>query len=143
MPKGTKTGPRITIEWGTVSRKVNGQKKSVKVTSRVVATTAKLFGLTESKAVAAKVVSAKGGKGGRKVIQAPSTIVSPRVILASVDGVIYHRVPVPQGVSLSKAFPVFQKGKKAYAIKFQGGLPKIIGKPSKDTKSKAKAATKK
>lgn len=140
MAKGTKVGPRVTIDWGSVSRKVNGKKKNVKATSRVVATTAKLFGLTETKSVAAKVVNVKSSKGTRKIIQSPSTGVARRVILASVDGVIYHRVPVPQGVSLAKAFAIFQKGKKAYSIKFQGGTPKIIGTRSKDTKSKSKKA---
>ena len=140
MPKGTKVGPRVTIEWGAVSRKVNGKKSNVKVTSRVVATTAKLFGLTESKTVAAKIVNTKTKKGSRKIIQSPSTSVARRVIFASVDGKIWHRVPVPQGISLAKASAIFQKGKKAYAIKFQGGDPKIIGKASKDTKSKSKAA---
>jgi hypothetical protein len=138
--KGKKVGPRITVEWGSVTKKVNGQKKNVKVTSRVVATTATLFGLTESKAAAAKVVNTKTKKGTRKVLQSPSTGVARRVIMATVDGKIYHRVPVPQGISLAKAFAIFQKGKKAYAIKFQGGIPKIIGKASKDSKTKSKAA---
>jgi hypothetical protein len=141
MPKGVKVGPRVTIDWGAVSRKVNGKKSNVKVVSRVVATTAKLFGLTESKTVAAKIVNSKTKKGTRKIIQSPSTSVARRVIFASTDGKIWHRVPVPQGISLAKAFAIFQKGKKAYAIKFQGGIPKIIGKASKDTKSKSKLAT--
>lgn len=140
MPKGTKVGPRITVEWGSITKKVKGQKKNVKATSRVVATTAKLFGLTESKTVGAKIVNAKSAKGTRKILQSPSTSVARRVIMATVDGKIYHRVPVPQGVSLAKAFAIFQKGKKAYAIKFEGGIPKIIGKASKDTKTKSKVA---
>ena len=140
MPKGTKVGPRVTIDWGSVSKKVDGKKKNVKASSRVVETTAKLFGLKESTASSAKIVNVKTKKGTRKVIQSPSTAVARRVIFASTDGVIWHRVPVPQGISLAKAFAVFQKGKKAYAIKFQGGTPKIIGKATKDTKSKSKEA---
>ncbi len=138
--KGKKVGPRVTIEWGTVSRKKSGKKTNVKATSRVVETTAKLFGLTESKAVAAKVVNTKSKKGTRKIIQAPSRSVSSRKMLASVDGKVWHQIPLPTGISLAKAFAILQKGKKAYMIKFQGGTPKIIGKASKDTKSKAKVA---
>ncbi len=138
--KGKKVGPRITVDWGTVSKKVNGKKSNVKASSRVVATTATLFGLVESKAAVAKVINTKTKTGSRKIIKSPSTAVARRVIFATVDGKIWHRVPVPQGISLAKAFAIFQKGKKAYAIKFQGGLAKIIGKASKDTKSKSKAA---
>lgn len=138
--KGKKVGPRVTIEWGTVSRKQSGKKVNVKATSRVVKTTADLFGLKESKAVGAKVINAKAKKGTRKVIQAPSRSVSSRKMLASVDGKVWHQIPLPTGISLAKAFAILQKGKKAYMIKFQGGTPKIIGTASKDTKSKAKAA---
>lgn len=140
MAKGKAVGPRVTIEWGTVTRKQKGKKVTVKVTSRVVKSTAELFGLKEAKAVSAKVVSTKSGKPTRKIIQAPTRHVSSRKMLASVDGKVFHQIPIPAGVSLSKAFAVFQKGKKAHMIKFQGGIPKIIGVASKDTKSKAKAA---
>ena len=138
--KGKKVGPRVTIEWGTVPRKQKGKKVNVKATSRVVKTTADLFGLKESKAVGAKVINTKTAKGSRKIIQSPSRSVSSRKMFASVDGKVFHQIPLPAGISLAKAFAIMQKGKKAYMIKFQGGIPKIIGVPSKDTKSKAKAA---
>jgi hypothetical protein len=140
MPKGVKVGPRVTIDWGTTTKKVAGKKVNVKAVSRVLASTATLFGLKEGKAPGSTVVNVKTKKGSRKVLKTPNVTVSSRVIEASVDGRIYHRVPVPQGVSLAKAFAIFQKGKKAYAIKLPGGLPKIIGKASKDTKSKSKKA---
>ena len=140
MAVSKKIGPRVTIEWGTITRKKKGKKVTVKATSRVVKTTAELFGLKESKAVSAKIVSVKVAKGTRKIIQAPSRSVSSRKMFASVDGKVFHQIPLPAGISLSKAFATLQKGKKAYMIKFQGGISKIIGVPSKDTKTKSKAA---
>ena len=140
MATSKKIGPRVTIEWGTITRKKKGKKVTSKATSRVVKTTAELFGLKESKAVAAKVVSVKATKGTRKIIQSPSQTVATRKMLASVDGKVFHQIPLPAGISLAKAFAIMQKGKKAYMIKFQGGTPKIIGKASKDTKSKSKLA---
>lgn len=140
MAVSKKIGPRVTIEWGTITRKRKGKKVNIKATSRVVKTTAELFGLKESKAVGAKVVNVKVAKGTRKIIQSPSRSVASRKMFASVDGKVFHQIPLPAGISLAKAFAILQKGKKAYMIKFQGGTPKIIGVASKDTKSKAKAA---
>lgn len=140
MAVSKKIGPRVTIEWGTITRKRKGKKVNIKATSRVVKTTAELFGLKESKAVGAKVVNVKVAKGTRKIIQSPSRSVASRKMFASVDGKVFHQIPLPAGISLAKAFAILQKGKKAYMIKFQGGTPKIIGVASKDTKSKSKLA---
>ena len=140
MPKGKPAGPRVTIEWGTKTIKQSGKKVNVKAASRVLKSTADLFGLKESKAAQPKVINVKVKKGTRKVIQSPSRSVSSRKMLASTDGEVWHQIPLPTGISLAKAFAIIQKGKKAHAIKFQGGLAKIIGPISKDTKSKAKTA---
>lgn len=142
MAKGKPVGPRVAIGWGSISIKQGGKKVNKQTSSNVLESTAKLFGLTASKAIQPKIVNVKTSKGSRKIIKTPSTALSRRVIEATVDGKVWHRVPVPQGISLAKAYAIFQKGKKAYAIKFQGGIPKIIGKPSKDTKTKSKAAAK-
>jgi len=138
--KGKSAGPRVNIDWGTVSRKVKGKKKNVRATSRVLKSTADLFGLKESKASAPKIVNVKSAKGTRTVIQSASKTIGVSKMYASIDGKTWHQLPLPTGLSLAKAYAMFQKGKKAYAIKFKGGTAKVIGKIGKDTKSKAKTA---
>lgn len=142
MPgKGKSVGPRIVIDWGTKSTKVKGKRVSTKLSSRVLESTATLFGLKASSVSGASLKTQKTKKGNRVVISSPLSAVARRKMYASVDGKIWHSIPIPGGMSLAKAFGVLQKGKKAYAIKFQGGTPKIIGKaPTKDTKSKSKDA---
>lgn len=141
--KGVKTGPRIVVDWGTRSKTVNGKKVTVKMQSRILQTTATLFGLKSVKVGSSSLVVIKSKKGvNRTIIKSPSTKIASRKIYASVDGKIYHSLPVPIGCSLAGAYKVLMGGRKAYSIKFQGGTPKIIGKaPLKDTKSTSKKAT--
>ena len=113
------------------------------LTSQVLESTAKLFGLKAAKdgsagSAVTKNITTKKGK--RLILVGGVKKVGNRKIFASTDGKVFHQLPVPVGVSLAKAYAIFKGGKKAYVIKFQGGLPKIIGKASKDTKSKSKAA---
>jgi hypothetical protein len=145
MPKkGVPTGPRITVEWGSVKRKVKGKSVSVKATSQVVKTTATLFGLKESKTggTGASVKTITTKKGKKTILSGGVNKVTTRKIEASVDGKVWHQMPLPIGISLAKAFAILKSGKKAYMIKFHGGTPRIIGKPGKDTKTKSKAAAK-
>ncbi len=136
-------GPRIEVSWGTITKKVKGKKTTIKLTSRVLQSTATLFGL---KAAAGNVSGAttkqiKTKTGNRLIISGGVSRVSTKKMYASVDGKTWHQLPVPDGLSLAKAFAIFKGGKKAYEIKFHGGTPQVIGKPTKDTKSKAKTAT--
>lgn len=142
--KGEKIGPRITVEWGTVKKKRAGKTVSVKLTSQVVKTTATLFGLKESKAggTGATVKNITTKKGKRTILSGGVSKVGTRKMYASTDGKIFHQLPVPAGLSLAKAYSIFKAGKKAYEIKFQGGVSRIIGKPTKDTKTKSKNADK-
>lgn len=145
MPKkGTPTGPRITVEWGTIKVKRGGKAVNVSLSSQVVKTTATLFGLKESKkaGTGAVVKSITTKKGKKLILSGGINRVGTRKMLATVDGKVWHQLPVPTGLSLAKAFAVFKIGRKAYEIKFQGGTPRIIGKPSKDGKSKSKEAKK-
>lgn len=144
MPKkGEKSGPRIVVDWGTRSKTVKGKKATIKMQSRVLESTAKLFGLKAVKTGGSSIATIKPKKGvARSIIKSPLMKIAARKMLASVDGKVYHSLPVPIGCSLASAYKVLMGGKKAYSIKYQGGTPKIIGKaPIKDTKSKAKAAT--
>ena len=140
--KGVKVGPRIIVVWAKVKKKVNGKTVEVSLTSQVVKTTADLFGLKESKtggsSATTKNITTKKGK--RTILVGGTKSVGTRKMFATVDGRVYHQLPVPTGLSLAKAYSIFKAGKKASAIKFQGGTPKIIGKATKDTKSKSRAA---
>jgi hypothetical protein len=142
--KGQKVGPRIIVEWGTIKKKTGGKTVAVKLTSQVVKTTADLFGLKESKAGGSSAVTKNitTKKGKRLILSGGVSKVATRKMFASTDGKVFHQLPVPAGLSLAKAYSVFKAGKKAYEIKFQGGTSRIIGKPTKDTKTKSKAADK-
>lgn len=134
-------GPRVVIDWGQLNVKKKGKKVAKKLSSRVLESTATLFGLKTSTVGGAVVKTLKTKKGNRVVIASPLITVARRKMLASTDGKTWHSIPVPSGLTLAKAFITLQKGGKAYAIKFQGGNAKVIGKkPVKDTKSKAKSA---
>lgn len=142
--KGEKVGPRITVEWGSIQVKRAGKKVSVKLTSQVVKTTATLFGLKESKSggSAAVTKNIKTKKGNRVILSGGVSRVGTRKLFASVDGKVFHQLPVPIGLSLAKASTILKAGKKVYELKFQGGTSRIIGtKAIKDTKSKSKLAT--
>lgn len=142
MAAGKSGGPRVVIDWGQITTKKKGKKVTKKLSSRVLESTATLFGLKVSKVGGAVTKILKTKKGNRVVINSPLAAVARRKIYATVDGKVWHSIPAPGGLSLAKAFITLKKGGKAYAIKFQGGTPKVIGKsPIKDTKSKAKAAT--
>lgn len=141
--KGEKAGPRVTVSWGTSTKKVKGKKVTNVVTSQVLESTAKLFGLktvTKSTSATAVTKSIKTTKGKRLILSGGVKKVGTKKMFASVDGKVFHQLPIPMGLSLAKAYSIFQGGKKAYVIKFQGGTPRIIGKKGKDTKSKSKAA---
>lgn len=145
MPKkGTPIGPRVTIEWGTRKVKRAGKTVNEKLTSQVVETTAKLLGLKTSKTggtgATTKNITTKKGK--KLILTGGVNRVGTRKMFVSVDGKIWHQMPVPMGLSLAKAFATVKAGKKAWGIKFQGGTTRLVGaKATKDTKSKAKTAT--
>ena len=140
--KGVPVGPRIMVQWANVKKKVNGKTVTVSLTSQVVKTTADLFGLKESKTGggSATIKNITTKKGKKTILTGGVRAVGTRKMYASTDGKIFHQLPVPTGLSLAKAYSIFKAGKKAYVIKFQGGIPRIIGKATKDTKSKSKAA---
>lgn len=143
--KGVAIGPRVTIGWGVVKRKVKGKSVTSSPTSRILKSTADAFGLKEVKqstTTGARTKSITTKKGKRLILQGGTSVVAAKKMFASIDGKVWHQLPVPVGVSLAQAFAIFKGGKKTFAIKFQGGTPKVIGKASRDTKSKSKLATK-
>jgi hypothetical protein len=144
MPKkGVTLGPRIQISWGKVTRKSAGKKTSSTAYSKVPGKIAALFGLKEAKVSAGSSgATVKKDKKGRRRLVAPSAAgIGANYLLATVDGKTWHRVRIPQGVSLAQASTVLRSGRKVYGIKFPNGAPKLIGTKSKDGLSKAKTAT--
>lgn len=139
--KGEKAGPRITVQWANVKKKVKGKTVNTVLASQVLESTAKLFGLKAAKNTVSTVKNITTKKGKKTVLIGGIRKVGSRKMFASTDGKIWHQLPVPFGLSLAKAYSIFKAGKKAYVIKFQGGTPKIIGVSSKDTKSKAARTT--
>ncbi len=140
--KGVTLGPRIQIGWGKVTRKVAGKKTSSTAYSKVPGKIAALFGLKEAKVSSGSSgAKVKKDKKGRRRLVAPSAAgIGASYLLATVDGKVWHRVRIPQGVSLAQASTVLRTGKKVYGIKFPNGEAKLIGTKSRDNLSKSKAA---
>jgi hypothetical protein len=143
MPKkGVTLGPRIQISWGKVTRKSAGKKTSSTAYSKVPGKIAALFGLKEAKVSAGSSgATVKKDKKGRRRLVAPSAAgIGANYLLATVDGKNWHRIRIPQGVSLAAASTVLRSGRKVYAIKFPNGEAKLIGAKSRDSVTTAKPA---
>jgi hypothetical protein len=143
MPKkGETLGPRVTISWGSLTRKVAGKKTTATTYSKVPGKIATLFGLKAANvAKGSSGATVKKDKKGRRRLVAPTAQgIGANYLMATVDGKTWHRVRIPQGVSLAQASTVLRSGRKVYAIKFPNGQAKQIGTKSRDTVSKSKAA---
>ena len=97
-------GPRVVIDWGQITVKKKGKKVAKKMSSRVLESTATLFGLKPSTVGGAVTKVLKTKKGNRVVISSPLITVARRKIFASTDGKTWHSIPVPSGLTLAKAF---------------------------------------
>ena len=123
-------GRRITVEWGSVKKKVNGKTTNTKVYSKVIQSVATAAGLKEA---TIKPPAIKKDKKGRQRLAGQGiTRSGARYLLVSVGetsktkkgGTIerFHRVPIPQGVSLAKASAILKKG-KVTSVKFPNARP--------------------
>lgn len=130
-------GRRITVEWGSVKKKVNGKVSNVKVYSKVIDSVFKVCGL---KAANIKPPAIKKDKKGRQRLAGQGiTSSGSRYLLVHVGETTktkkgttidkYHRVPIPPGVSMAKASAILKKG-KAVKIKFPNA-PSVELKASK------------
>lgn len=123
-------GRRITVEWGSVKKKVNGKVTNTKVYSKVIDSVVKATGLKEAtiKPPAIK----KDKKGAQRLAGQSITRSGSRYLLVSVGETSktksgntiekFHRVPIPPGISLAKASAILKKG-KATSIKFPNARP--------------------
>lgn len=129
--KNAAKGRRLTIEWGSVKKKVNGKVSNVKVYSKVIESVAKVCGLKEAKVSPPKIIKDKKGK--QRLQGQGITRTASRYLLVSVGEKgkavkgkaaleKYHRVPIPAGVSMAKASAILKKG-KAVKIKFPNARP--------------------
>lgn len=122
-------GRRLTVEWGSVKKKVNGKSTSVTVYSKVIASVATATGLKEA---TIKPPTIKTDKLKRKRLSGQGiTRSGSRYLLVCVGettktkkGTIdkYHRVPIPPGISMAAASVILGKG-KAVSIKFPNARP--------------------
>jgi hypothetical protein len=123
-------GRRVTVEWGSIKKKVGGKTSNVKVYSKVIDSVFKACGLKEANI---KPPAIKKDKKGRQRLAGQGiTRSGARYLLVHVGektktkagGTIdkYHRVPIPPGVSMAKASAILKKG-KAVKIKFPNARP--------------------
>ncbi len=138
--KNAAKGPRQIIDWGSVTKKLNGKKSSVHVYSKVIKSAVDALGLkaTDAKKIAGATTK-KDKKGRLRLSGVSITKSASRVILCSTGdtrktktgtSLIYHRVPVPPEISLAKAVAVLSKSKVKF-IKIPNGHEYAIGKASK------------
>lgn len=136
--KNVAKGKRVLVEWGSVKLKSGGKTTNQKVYSRVIKSVADAMGLKEAKAPANTIRKNKKGSqylGGISVARGASKYVLVSVgetakakTKGGADREIFHRVPIPRGISMAKASAILVKAGKAKTIKFPNGTPKPIGK---------------
>lgn len=118
--KNPAKGRRLTVEWGSVKKKVNGKVTNVKVYSKVIESVAKACGLKEAKVTPPKII--KNKKGAQRLQGQGITRSCSRYLLVSIGEKgkaakgktaieKFHRVPLPPGVSMAKASAILKKGK--------------------------------
>ncbi len=135
--KGVAKGPRLPLDFGSITKKVAGKKVTQKVYGRVIQSAATALGLktVDPAKIAGKTV--KKDKKGRLYLSGQSITKHGITILCSTGETrktkkgatqkVWHRVMVPQGISLAKATAILAKGKVKF-IKFPGGDEHPIGK---------------
>lgn len=123
-------GRHITVEWGSVKKKMGGKTVTVKAYSKVIESVATAAGLKA--AVIKPPAIKKDSKGRQRLAGQGITRSGARYLLASVGetykskkgGLIerYHRIPIPPGVSMAKASAILTKG-KVVKLKFPNARP--------------------
>lgn len=138
--KNAAKGPRLPLDFGSVQKKVAGKKVTQKAYGRIIESAAKALGLktADPKKIAGKTT--KKNKKGSLYLSGQSVTKHGTTVLASTGEtrknkkgqqvMVWHRLMVPQGISLAKASAVLAKGKVRY-IKFPGGEAQPIGKGGK------------
>jgi hypothetical protein len=128
--KNAARGRRITVEWGSVKKKVAGKTTNTKVYSKVIESVVKAAGLKEANV---KAPAIKKDKKGRQRLSAQGiTRSGARYLLVSIgekskskSGTTrekFHRVPIPPGISMAKASAILKKG-KVTSVKFPNARP--------------------
>lgn len=124
MAQTKKIGPRIPVSWGTATRKVKGRSIKVPLISLVSESVFKLTGLKEYK-FANSLKLTQDSKKRTRVAAQGITRSATRYVLIHVGEYsikskqkVWHRVPVPNGVSLAKAARQLQGGKKVVEVRW-------------------------
>jgi hypothetical protein len=127
--KGVK-GRRVAVSWGSVTRTIKGKKTKVPALSLVKESVIALTGLKPFKQTAALKLTKD--KKGRTRIAAPGlTRSATRHVLVWTGEYgkgkskqkVWHRVPLPTGISLAVASKQLQGGKKVVEVRTPSTLP--------------------
>jgi hypothetical protein len=143
--KGGASGPRIPVSWGSAKRKVNGKQVTVPLVSLVQESVFKISGLKEYKfATSLKLIKDK--KGRQRIAAQGITRSASRYALAWMGdlslkskGKVWHRIPVPPGISLAKVAKQLQAGKRVVEVKWPStmiGRAALLKNPNKGKGSK-------
>lgn len=122
--KGAATGPRIPVSWGTVTRTIKGKKKKIPAISLIQESVFSRTGLKEYK-FGDSLKLTKDKKGRQRIAAQGITRTGARYVLVwfgdlsvKTKNKIWHRVPIPSGISLAKVAKQLQGGKKVVELKF-------------------------
>jgi hypothetical protein len=128
--KNAARGRRITVEWGSVKKKVGGKTSNVKAYSKVIQSVATAAGLKEATVKAPAIK--KDTKGRQRLAGQGITRSGARYLLVSIGETTktksggtrekFHRVPIPPGISMAKASAILKKG-KVTSVKFPNARP--------------------
>jgi hypothetical protein len=122
--KGAASGPRIPVSWGTTTRTIKGQKKKVPAISLIQESVFKRTGLKEYK-FGDNLKLTKDKKGRQRIAAQGITRSATRYVKVWFGDLgvkskakIWHRIPIPAGISLAKVAKQLQGAKKVVEVKF-------------------------
>jgi hypothetical protein len=127
--KGVKTGPRVAVSWGAKKVKTKTGTKTIPAVSFVSQHVLTITGLKEYKFKATLNLN-KDKKGRLRIAAQGVTRSASRYVLIwngelspKSKQKVWHRVPIPAGISLARASTQLQAGKKVVEVRFPSTLP--------------------
>jgi hypothetical protein len=115
--KGKKLGPRVPVSWGNAKIKVKGRTETIPLISMMSESTFKRTGLQQYQ-YATTLKITKDKKGRQRIASQGITRSASKYVMAWFGDVstkskqkVWHRIPIPQRVSLATAAKRLQAGK--------------------------------
>lgn len=136
------SGARVSLIFGTGSKKVGGKKTNVDLIAKVSESTIKALDIKFKKAGATipKLVTDK--KKRKRLPTVNGTKSGKRKLLASEDGITFYSIIVPTGMGYGSAAVEIAKNSKAKVFKTPSGTNLVQGEVKAST-AKKPATTKK